>query len=82
MSESLIQEVMKLQAIAAEYRELMKELEDNYRHLSARSASYRHGAADDSFEDGKARAYSVAASDISFTIERSQRRVARNVGTI
>ena len=78
----LIAEINRLQAIAAEFNELLAELNDNRRHLAARSLSYRHKAAEDSFEDGKARAYAVAASDIAFTLERSERRVARNIGTI
>jgi len=77
----LIREIERLQAIAVEFAVLRAELNDNRRHLAARSLSYRHKAADDSFEDGKARAYAVAASDIAFTLERSERRVARNIGT-
>ena len=78
----LIAEIERLQAIAAEFVTLRAELNDNRRHLAARSLSYRQDAADDSFEDGKARAYAVAASDLAFTLERSERRVARTIGTI
>lgn len=76
-NDELIREIQRLQAIAAEFAELRSELEDNRRHLAARAASYRHKAEDGSFEDGKARAYGVAASDIAFTLERSRNRLTR-----
>jgi hypothetical protein len=78
----MIAHIRHLEAVAVEYHELRKELDEAAKHLRSRSASYRHKAADDSFEDGKARAYGVGASDIAFAVERSQRRLERTLGSI